>query len=58
MITKNLYRKIQYLFVPYKTKNNFLKLTQKNKELLSLTIKNFYIPTISKNISNETLLVK
>ena len=56
MITKNLYRKIQYLFVPYKTKNNFLKLTQKNKELLSITIKNFYIPTISNNISNETLL--
>tara|TARA_B100001564_G_C20643387_1_gene673244 strand:+ start:1101 stop:2045 length:945 start_codon:yes stop_codon:yes gene_type:complete len=56
MIIKNLYRKLQYLFVPYKIKNNFLKLTQQNKDLLSQKIKDLYLPTISKNISNETLL--
>ena len=44
-----------YLYL-YKIKNNFLKLTQQNKDLLAQKIKDLYLPTISKNISNETLL--
>ncbi len=53
---KRIYRKIQIFFVPKIIKKNFLEISKENKDLLTQKIKDTYIPTISKNISNEKLL--
>ena len=53
---KRIYRKIQIFFIPKIIKKNFLEISKENKDLLTQKIKDTYIPTISKNISNEKLL--
>ena len=53
---KKIYRKIQTFIIPKEIKKNFLEISKENIDLLTNKIKEIYIPTISKNISDEKLL--
>ena len=53
---KKIYRKLQTLFVPPSIKKNFIYISDDKKDILRKEIKNSYIPTISKKISDEKLL--
>jgi len=53
---KKIYRKLQTLFVPPSIKKNFIYISEDKKYILRKEIKNSYIHTISKKISDEKLL--
>lgn len=53
---KKIYRKLQTLIVPPSIKKNFIYISEDKKDILRSEIKNSYIPTISKKISDEKLL--
>ena len=53
---KKIYRKLQTLIVPSSIKKNFIYISEDKKDILRSEIKNSYIPTISKKISDEKLL--
>ena len=52
---KNIYRRLQFFFVPKKLKKNFKKISDEHKQYLGEKIRDIYIPTISDMTSHERL---